>query len=992
MVGQDDYKGEWMSLKQHSLLVFFIFYFLNFNLVAINLRIGKTIAAYGNDTVYVVNTGNDVLKWNPTRLGWELVASNAPSSLRQIDCLTSGSVDTLIGTKNDNTVWTYNGTDWVQEQTGKAYEWVVIDRSTGRKKGLVANAPMERAWEYWGAESGTGDQTNLETLPFKNYNQSSPNHLMVLNKYKNSVEYHWWRRRNMNYFVALNSEGKQRRFDVHRFAPNPHYEGFFSELNAQNRNEFDIVQISADEWLQNMWGIDEKGSVYQWDNGEQEWILRSEFIGRSPFRFVSKKSSLILHGDGESQLYLRKDLDVRKGNVRMLGEYTDELVQGTGHMNFERGTLESGTAELFLTAQYNPANGDSVYLSGGTPNVPDRLRVQPGMVVERVYVEFADNYIEGQPQFTESIVFDGYADTQLYIAIQNTLNKNINVNNGTLILADDLSLARGVVLDRDQNGTPTAGTVVLNKRTLNFPGALSEWSGNLKFKEATDMQLHATTSLDGQWTFTRANACGIGDEYEDAYLNGNGNILDLTSGGTLWIEPGIRLHLVDIHVRGLGDSDALGKIILDPAKDACPQAQLRLYNAEIDLSGNYTVTHGGWYVDGADSTILSGSYFLTFTGYLDNYATLTVDGVSLWWDNRGLALERTIVPLGEDRIHLEYVNGGYIVSNLADQEETEFDAAITDSGLLYENYAIDASRPLLVKNSASPVLKGFLLDGQGYYLYFPVGSSLPGSVDVCANITVTFKNVTLKNFSPEGISIGTNSELYFGDGVTIELESNQVISNRSLYFASLGQAGAAQIIGNGNTLTLNRDEAIFADSFMTVTLKDLRIEGLGLYEFELMSSDSTTQFDLVNTILLLEHNFTFTRGNLNIFGNVVIRECDVQPEFVFSSTGELTIYNGAKLLIDREVIFKYASAEPANDNLIIANGGQFHLNGATLYATTTGLHLKGYGSDSRLIIQNNVTFHSESDDPNQAIIIDKDLPIEVMVDGELNFIGPVTYE
>jgi hypothetical protein len=69
-------------------------------------------------------------------------------------------------------------------------------------------------------------------------------------------------------------------------------------------------------------------------------------------------------------------------------------------------------------------------------------------------------------------------------------------------------------------------------------------------------------------------------------------------------------------------------------------SQARFCDAEVGLSRNYTVTNGGFYVEG-DTTIATMNYILTF----DLLGTLTVNAVTLCDDTGSYTPNNNIRPL-----------------------------------------------------------------------------------------------------------------------------------------------------------------------------------------------------------------------------------------------------------------------------------------------------------------------------------------------------------
>ena len=661
---------------------------------------------------------------------------------------------------------------------------------------------------------------------------------------------------------------------------------------------------------------------------------------------------------------------------------TNDYIEGED-INFEKGILECGTSEALLTGVYKPSGTDVIWLQGN-----HRLRAEPGTVVQELYIDNTQNWVEGQPLFLNDpgIIFDNQ-DAILNIAIQNELNKDINLADARLVLQDHLNLADPVRI------WPT-GIVDLNNRTLSMPGADNTWSSTLTFVNATDITLNAKTTLVGMWTFTGS----------DAYLNGNGNILDLATTGTLFVEDGVTLHLVDVILKGLGETR--GTILLDG-----PDSKLYLHNAKIVLSDSYSVTQGSWYVEGADSTIITANHVLSFVDGTDSIGTMTVDGVTLWYDTLQYGDAHNVYPSEAfDATHNPDGNITWLNSGLIKNTEVlgfEGDIVIElPNDSLQKNHDITLYHKLVFKklDDDDPVagVKDIELDGNGYALYFPHTTGT--FIDVQDNVHALIKNTVLKNFNPSHVVLGTNSDIYFGDGVILELDENQEVATGDATIKVFGSIGEGVVIhGKGNMLKLSKATSVQVDSMMTVSFKDITLTGLDGSEISCI--DNTGVVDLLNVTFDVDDRYTFAQGILNIFEDTTIRtrkpgtfgctnnvpDGNTTGIFAYTSPADLTIKHSARLLVDRGVTFSWDSSG-GQQNLFI--GGSLYLNGCQLYVTTTGLELRKENDDTRLIVEEDVQFTSDADysTTDFAIKLDSDLSVDVLAGAVWEICGPLVYE
>lgn len=186
---------------------------------------------------------------------------------------------------------------------------------------------------------------------------------------------------------------------------------------------------------------------------------------------------------------------------------------------------------------------------------------------------------------------------------------------------------------------------------LNLITPLSAWQGTLEDRGSlsgnmgvNDIVLNARTVLTNTWYF------GQDSTRPQSYLDGAGNVLDLDITGTIWIKRGTTLFLNDLTLRGLGNGK--GSIVFEDAT-----SHLRLGNVTIELSNNYSVTQGGFYVDGP-STIVTNNFNLTFA----LSGSLTVDGVTMWYDTLGTPNANNIIPAntGASITNITLLNNGRV--------------------------------------------------------------------------------------------------------------------------------------------------------------------------------------------------------------------------------------------------------------------------------------------------------------------------------------------
>lgn len=158
---------------------------------------------------------------------------------------------------------------------------------------------------------------------------------------------------------------------------------------------------------------------------------------------------------------------------------------------FNEGVLESAGSQALMTAQYDPTGDDTVTLNGS-----GYLRFEPGTLAKQVYISGTGNKIEGQPTFSSALNLAN-SSTALTLGIQSALNKDINLNSGTLTLSDNLNLSDDVQIKGP-------GIIDLNQQQLSLGGyyaSSNSWDTDVTFVGATDVVLNGNIALTGAWTF-----------------------------------------------------------------------------------------------------------------------------------------------------------------------------------------------------------------------------------------------------------------------------------------------------------------------------------------------------------------------------------------------------------------------------------------------------------------------------------------------------------
>jgi len=318
-------------------------------------------------------------------------------------------------------------------------------------------------------------------------------------------------------------------------------------------------------------------------------LYQHSFAG---IQFSNRDSTIVV---GSSRFFVKQPITDWTGTLEQTGSVFGNAI------SFNNGILDTNNTPALATCTYigNPARQITL-------NSQQSIRSDAGTFLPNMSVIRGGNTLQGAPLFAASPAITLASNlSQLTLAVNTKLGTNITMNGGSIILGNDLDIGDG-------NTLTGSGFVFFNKKRLSFGGADITQTHTITYIDASDIVLYAKTSLYGQWIF------GSSGTLQETHITGNGNILDLTSGGTIWVKANVKLYLTDIKIKGLGT----GWFVFENQG-----SQIILENAEIEMDRNYTVTQGGMYVNG-QTVITTKSNILTFA----NNSTLTVDGVTLWYD------------------------------------------------------------------------------------------------------------------------------------------------------------------------------------------------------------------------------------------------------------------------------------------------------------------------------------------------------------------------
>lgn len=571
-------------------------------------------------------------------------------------------------------------------------------------------------------------------------------------------------------------------------------------------------------------------------------------------------------------------------------------------MVFDNGVMTIGNVDIGLTGQVNAGTTNSILLNGNCS-----FDGMAGVATPVINVSGGYNRIDGDVQFGQDNgiqLLD--STTTLTIALKGSIDFDIVLNGGTVILENSLSLA-------DDATFVSAGTIKSYGNPIFMGGKNLIWpTGTYNWKEATVIYLNSNIDIQGRWNV-----------YDKTYIIGNGNVLNLEDlEGKIRVMPDSTLFLSDVKLRGF-DSHHL--------EFGNKASQLVLNRVEIEMDEDYTLTTGGVFVENS-STIITKNNYLTF----DLGSSLTVSGCLLWYDPLDYPDVNNIQPsasVDPHHLRLTFIDGGTVKSIKSSQAGAV--VVRDDTYNLTDFRYTNEYKPFIIESDTT-------LNGGDNVISF--AKTTGQLITISAGVTLTIENADLKDFLFNHIELlsPTTSHIYFGDKTKITMGDNYELSDTYTF------RGNCILNGNGHALTFGARGGIEVDANASLKLENITLKNLSQKKLRCLDNTSTMSF-AAGVKIYLGDDYFFDQGRFVVAtGTLDIRGTD---SFVYQSSKRSFIEDEALLKVSDGAIFYYAPSV-ANHDLIVFNGydAGIDLYNATLASTTTGMHLTGgrfYASGER---------------------------------------------
>jgi len=279
----------------------------------------------------------------------------------------------------------------------------------------------------------------------------------------------------------------------------------------------------------------------------------------------------------------------------------------------------------------------------------------------------------------------------------------------------------------------------------------------------------------------------------------------------------------------------------------------------------------------------------------------------------------------------------------------------------FNGFTFDNDSVTCIYNATLPIRGSINLNGGIFFLNrdlrFDDVISFVGQGKIYGNNgshTVTFPgNLTSWNYS-----------FTFQD-VALIFNADLTLNNASFSFKN-----TCTIDGSGKQIDLRNGGQIYIEPGAELTLKNVSLLGLENSNVQCLEDDSSLH--LKNSSLIVSDNYSFTKGKISVYQDSKISGTGI---FDYQSSQNLTIRSKSKLFVDRYVTFKYNPVVASKDLIIMEDATSIlHLNGCTFDSTTTSPILTG----GRLVVQDRVTVRNDATSPDEALILQDPLEIDVL--------------
>ena len=374
-----------------------------------------------------------------------------------------------------------------------------------------------------------------------------------------------------------------------------------------------------------------------------------------------RDSSSVFKISSCSNLILDKTMNSITGKV-----IKDSGAQISGeNMEFEDGSFQDSGSKINITGKLNFGQTQKILLDGGKTFLGKR-----GEVFQDIFISGTDNLIEGVLFLTSDIEFQD-RDSKASFDLRNRLDVDIKLNNGSIILYEDLCF-----LDSKRVFGP--GKVTLNGYQLSFGSKDLTWNEKILFENASNIDINSSIYLEDCWSFSG-----------DSILCGNSNVLCIDCSDGIVVRPKTNLLIRDTILYGLSDTKI--RCMTD-------DATITLKNVKWIQDSDFTFTRGSLiFLDNVEfigngkkfiyqskmtSTISLGSTLKLDRGFTFSYAPISQAKDLIFFESRDSKIFLNSSTLYADKCGLELINGSFLLDGVVSLESK---GTTTNDGIVIGN-------------------------------------------------------------------------------------------------------------------------------------------------------------------------------------------------------------------------------------------------------------------------------------------------------------------
>ncbi len=568
-------------------------------------------------------------------------------------------------------------------------------------------------------------------------------------------------------------------------------------------------------------------------------------------------------------------------------------------VSFELGGYSTNNgAQSSFTGSYIPATGGTIVSNSSYQSLPGNVNY-PLTMSGNATLEGIGNMSNGVNLSDPS--------TNLTINSPGSVNSSINLNGGTSTLQSDLNFGSDNQFEGEGTIEGNGNAAILGGKDLTITSTLS-WINS-------DIVANSRLTLWGTWNLTG-----------DIHVLGRGNVLDLSHGGKILIKSNTRVYVANLTIRGLGSRGTV--------QFQDDTGQLVLTSCTIELDDNYTFDKGGIYIDGP-TTVITADKTLTF----DTNASLTVDGVCLWYDTLTFDDNNNIIPTpaqDPNQKFIAYKNDGLIRASGAS-------TAILTKIKNNSNAIVTLDRTVRTDSNAF----AYGIKNNSNAIIFLSSYGDPALTKANSNAIVSWikgtSNAVNSTFNPPLVSGNIYNNIVMNE--TYILNSTQVVN--------ITNPAGVVLDGNGQTIVFNNT---FGPQFVVqenvpVTLQNITLQNINQNTFNIKSGGQVLIGP--NTTFEFSQDVTFSSGTFNVLDSpdgTVFTLASLSGNNIITFNDQATLNLGDNTLRLEDVeLGSILNIEYGSANLIeLASNASVDVDGNV--GDPIGLNFKAIGENNGLTL------------------------------------------